>query len=150
MINKYKCTNGLINYYDFCKNIDTVFTENGEPLAVIENSKSTANFTPEERDIVCSLLDAIRTEIKNKRILIKPQLEDYDKTKSCHITAEQFRRVLKELKLIPPDEKLFQLLLRKYLDHGNIREVNYFKFCADIDRPEDIFPQYVPKNPVKE
>ena len=58
--------------------------------------------------------------------------------------------MLKELKLIPPDEELFQLLIRKYLDKGNIREINYFKFCADIDRPEDIFPKYVAKNPKKE
>jgi hypothetical protein len=42
------------------------------------------------------------------------------------------------------------LLLRKYLDKGNVREVNYYKFCADIDKPEDIFPQYVAKNPKKE
>jgi hypothetical protein len=58
--------------------------------------------------------------------------------------------VLKELKLIPPEEKLFQVLVRKYLDKGNIREVNYFKFCEDIDRPEDLYPQYTPKNPQKE
>jgi hypothetical protein len=30
--------------------------------------------------------------------------------------------------------------LRKYFDKGNVREVNYYLFCADIDRPEDIFP----------
>lgn len=77
-------------------------------------------------------------------------MADYDRTKSCHITAEQFRRVLKELSLIPPEEGLFQLLLRKYLDKGNVREINYFKFCADIDSPKDIFPQYVPKKEVKE
>ena len=63
---------------------------------------------------------------------------------------EQFRRVMKELKIIPPDENLFQLLIRKYLDKGNIREINYFKFCADIDKPEDIFPAYQAKRPVQE
>jgi hypothetical protein len=40
--------------------------------------------------------------------------------------------------------------LRKYFDKGNVREVNYYKFCTDIDRPEDIFPLYVAKNPKKE
>lgn len=30
---------------------------------------------------------------------------------------------------------------------GNIREANYFKFCADIDKPTDIFPEYVAKRP---
>lgn len=82
--------------------------------------------------------------------MIKPQFQDYDRTCSCHVTAEQFRRVLKELGLIPPEERLFQILLRKYFDKGNIREINYFKFCADIDRPKDIFVQYDAKNPVEE
>ena len=42
------------------------------------------------------------------------------------------------------------MLIRKYLDKGNIREINYFKFCADIDKPEDMFVQYVAKNPVSD
>lgn len=100
--------------------------------------------------ILMSLLTQIKTQITNKRILIKPQFQDYDRTNSCHITAEQFRRVLKELGLIPPREDLFQILLRKYFDKGNVREINYFKFCADIDRPEDMFVQYVPKHPQPE
>ena len=82
-------------YADFCSNVDLVFNDTVDPVAVIENSKSTANFTNNEKDTLLSLLGAIRTEIINKRILIKPQLADYDRTKSCHITAEQFRRVMK-------------------------------------------------------
>ena len=57
---------------------------------------------------------------------------------------------MKELGLIPPEEGLFQVLLRKYFDKGNVREINYFKFCADIDRPQDMFVQYTPKVPVEE
>jgi hypothetical protein len=57
---------------------------------------------------------------------------------------------MKELNLIPPKEELFQILIRKYLDRGNIREINYFKFCADVDRPEDIFVQYSAKHPQPE
>jgi hypothetical protein len=96
-----------VNYAEFCDNIDVVFAAGSDPVACIENSKSTANFTNEERDSLIGLLSAIRTEIVNKRILIKPQLQDYDRTNSCHITAEQFRRVMKELSLIPPTEELF-------------------------------------------
>ena len=92
------------------------------------------------------LLATIRSEITNKRILIKPQFQGYDKTRCSHISAEQFRRVMKELRLIPPSEPLFQLLARKYFDHGNVREVNYVKFCHDVDHPEDLFPEYVPKH----
>jgi hypothetical protein len=84
-----------VNYADFCNNVDVVFDDTVDPIAVIENSKSTANFTNNEKDTMLALLSSIRTEITNKRILIKPQLQDYDRTKSCHITAEQFRRVMK-------------------------------------------------------
>lgn len=31
------------------------------------------------------------------------------------------------------------------MDKGNSREVNYFSFCADVDRPEDMFPQLAAK-----
>ena len=31
------------------------------------------------------------------------------------------------------------LLLKKYMDKGNADEVNYFEFCNDVDRPEDMF-----------
>lgn len=88
MLNKYKQPNGLVSYAEFANNVDVVFADTSNPTAVIENSKSTANFTDAEKDTLLGLLSAIRTEITNKRILIKPQLQDYDRTKSCHITAE--------------------------------------------------------------
>lgn len=40
------------------------------------------------------------------------------------------------------------MLIRKYFDKGNVREVNYVNFCQDIDRPEDLFSGYVPKHSV--
>jgi hypothetical protein len=39
------------------------------------------------------------------------------------------------------------LIIRKYFDKGNTKEVNYFQFCADVDRPEDMFPGYTSKRP---
>ena len=150
LLSKYKLPSGLIDYSSFCSNIDHVFTDAADSYAIIENSKSSSAFADQEKDTILAILDAIRNEIKFKRVLIKPQFQDYDRTKNCHVTTEQFRRVLKELRLIPPSEDLFQLLVRKYLDMSNIREVNYFKFCADIDRPQDIFPEYVAKNPKPE
>lgn len=48
---------------------------------------------------------------------------------------------------MPSDDKVFELIIRKYFDKGNTREVNYFSFCADVDRPEDMFPGYTSKRP---
>ena len=52
LIAKYKLPSGLINYSDFCKNIDHVFTDLSDPNAVIENAKSSANFTDDEMGTV--------------------------------------------------------------------------------------------------
>jgi len=49
---------------------------------------------------------------------------------------------------MPPSEEMFQILIRKYFDKGNVREINYFNFCADIDKPEDLFKAYVAKSTV--
>jgi len=46
---------------------------------------------------------------------------------------------------MPPSQSVFDLLIRKYCDLGSTAEVNYYKFCQDLDRPQDIFPEYVPK-----
>lgn len=46
---------------------------------------------------------------------------------------------------MPSNEKVFELVIRKYFDKGNTKEVNYFSFCKDVDRPEDMFPDYAPK-----
>jgi len=37
------------------------------------------------------------------------------------------------------------LLIRRYCDLGSTAEVNYYRFCGDLDHPKDIFPEYVAK-----
>lgn len=46
---------------------------------------------------------------------------------------------------MPANQEVFDLIIRKYCDRGTTAEVNYFKFVNDLDRPDDIFPGYVPK-----
>jgi hypothetical protein len=93
-----------------------------------------------------SALTEMRRQVVANRILMKPSFQDFDKSKCCHVTKDQFSRVLKKLTIIPPSEVVFELIIRKYFDKGNTREVNYLKFCQDVDRPEDMFPDYTPKN----
>jgi len=49
---------------------------------------------------------------------------------------------------MPANEEDFDCIMRKYLDRDNEKEVNYFQFCRDVDRPEDIFPAYNAKRAV--
>ena len=72
LLEKYTETGGLVNYYAFCDNINFVFTDQANPREFIDNSKSTAMFTESEKQTLYGLLCAIRNEIKNQRILIKP------------------------------------------------------------------------------
>lgn len=90
-------------------------------------------------------LQEMRRIVVANRILIKPSFQDFDKSKCCHVTDQQFARVLKKLNIIPSSERVFELVIRKYFDKGNTKEVNYFTFCQDVDRPEDMFPGYSPK-----
>lgn len=41
------------------------------------------------------------------------------------------------LGLLPKDE-YFQLLVRQYIDNGNPKEVNYVKFCDDVDNVQQM------------
>ena len=61
LLGKYREQSGLISYSRFCNNVDTVFTDSVDPISVIENSKSTANFTDEEKGELLALLSIIRT-----------------------------------------------------------------------------------------
>ena len=66
----------------------------------------------------------------------------------------QFLRVLTQLG-IQASEQAMNIMLKRYLDKGNIDEVNYVDFCNEIDSAEDIFGvgrdynqsfNYYPKN----
>lgn len=64
--------------------------------------------------------------------------QDYDITRNGHVTKEQFLRVLDLLRITAP-QYLTQKLLRRYMDKGNVDEVNYVDFCEDIDGGEQLF-----------
>ncbi len=88
---------------------------------------------------------------------MKPQYQQFDKTKNGHVTKTQFIRVLASLGISCPDD-VMNLLLKKYMDKGNADEVNYVDFCEEVDTPEDMFGvgrdynqsyQYFPRNQAK-
>jgi len=46
----------LINYFDFAGNIDNVFHDGADPMGVINNAKSSANFDEGEMGLLYDLL----------------------------------------------------------------------------------------------
>lgn len=64
--------------------------------------------------------------------------QDFDETRCGHVTKTQFVRVLDQLGILS-EQRIVELLIKLYMDKGNADEVNYFEFCNDVDRPEDMF-----------
>ena len=76
--------------------------------------------------------------IQVRGLNLKPMFRDFDPINTGHCTKTQFVRVLNQLHILA-SQALINLLLKKYMDKGNVDEVNYFEFCNDVDRPEDMF-----------
>jgi len=53
-------------------------------------------------DALEEILERYRTEVKNKRIHLKPVFQDYDITRNGHVTKAQFLRVLDLLRITAP------------------------------------------------
>ena len=103
------------------------------------------------------MMTELNRHVVSNRILLKPGFMDFDRTcigsirgPQQHVTAQQFLRVMKTLNIMPPSEEMFDLITRRYCDRGNTKEINYFHFCKDVDRPEDMFPAYQAKRPQPE
>jgi len=47
-------------------------------------------------------LKEIRKIVVANRILMKPSFQDFDKAAYCHVSKDQFGRVLKKLGIMPP------------------------------------------------
>lgn len=45
------------------------------------------------------------------------------------------------MQLMPP-EHIFELICKNYFDWSTTWEVNYVKFCYDVDHPHDMFPGF--------
>lgn len=51
---------------------------------------------------------------------LKPLFEDFDITKIGYVTKNQFMRILKQFEFVPKNDQQFNLLLKKYMDRGNL------------------------------
>ena len=90
----------------------------------------------EEQKKFDELLQGYRSEISNRRILLKPLFQDFDRGNLGHISKNQFLRILYQHHIMPSKDYV-NLLLKKYTDKGNLDEVNYYDFCRDVDLYED-------------
>lgn len=124
----------FFNYVAFCESINKAFTTKG--IDKVPTAKVPA-VTREDTDLarykylggnddarIFQILNEYKRAVQVRRIHLKPVFQDFDKTRNGHVTKIQFLRVLDLLKISAP-EHVTQLLLRRYMDKGNVDEVNY-------------------------
>lgn len=62
----------LLHYSRFCDNINQVFAVEADTAAVAANSRSTANFSDVEKNVLIEALKEMRFKVTANRILLKP------------------------------------------------------------------------------
>mmetsp|Transcript_19110 Transcript_19110/g.34780 ORF Transcript_19110/g.34780 Transcript_19110/m.34780 type:complete len:445 (+) Transcript_19110:19-1353(+) len=146
IIEKYSVPGSNVRYLEFIKFIESA----PEPLEKLPESRYAGptdtlparrkylDFTPEEQATLEAALLEYQGAIKSRRVHIRPMFQIFDRTHSGHISRTQFARVLNQMMLFPP-EPILALLIKRYLDKGNMEEVNYRDFCIDVDLPEFLY-----------
>lgn len=141
----------FFNYVDFVASINKAFTTTGidkapntRVPAVTQNDTLLARRKylqasgAATEDQIAEVMDQYRWAVQIRRIHLKPCFQDFDRTKNGHVTKLQFLRVLDLLKINTP-EHITQEVLRRYMDKGNVDEVNYVDFCEDIDGATQLY-----------
>lgn len=151
----------VVNYKDFCDEVDTVFTTAGlektplevvppEPSALLDRTRyqyCSKVLEPEKEERLAELMPELRYQCKVKRIMVKPFFDDACNDKNSpklvgHVTFQQFRQVINVklgLKLWDSD---VELLIEKYVDDYYGDMVNYVAFAMEVDPDIDEIVPY--------
>ena len=85
------------------------------------NQLSTA-----EEDELHGIMTRIGTDVKNRRLLIKPFFQDTDKSKSGFVKNSRFRSIFDNQKLWITDREYY--LINKRFQAQAANEINYVEF----------------------
>lgn len=143
----YMRDDGLFCYTDFCADVDKAFTTPGlekDPLATISlpdsgttspARRNTIRLGSSRKRQIAELEEKLRTRVRLRNILIKPQFQDMDRTSRGFITRSQFGRVMGMLGFELSEIEV-GLLCSTYCNFGNHLDFNYVDFCKSVDPPD--------------
>lgn len=125
----------LVNYVNFCEDIANIFTEKDlEKNPTKRLSSFTAPSILDPRDVLNAdeerALDTIMcrlgTEVRHRRLLMKPFYQDKDKSASGFISMTRFRSIFDNFKMICTEAEFALINKRFQAKAGN--EINYVEF----------------------
>ena len=103
---RYKTSDGMFNYKDFCASINSAFTTYGiqkQPLATVNPvtkdltipaRRKYLEMSQDQQDEIQRILLEYARAIQIKRIHLKQMFQDFDITRNQHVTKHQFLRIL--------------------------------------------------------
>ena len=124
-----------VNYVQFNEDVEKIFTEKDlekDPTKRLTEFKAPSILDPkdvlnnEEEQVLHEALTRIGTEVKHKRLLLKPFFQDKDKSKSGFIANTRFRSIFDTMKLKMSDYE-FQLINKRFQAKA-ANEINYVEF----------------------
>eukprot|EP00042_Codosiga_hollandica_P037034 m.288100 g.288100 ORF g.288100 m.288100 type:complete len:928 (-) comp55034_c0_seq1:99-2882(-) len=141
---------GYVNYPAFSDACEASFTAKGlernpeatpvpfAPPLALEIAAQTRKLADE--DEINQLLVNFAAILRTRRLLIKPEFQDFDSHHRGCVSSSQFRRVLHELSLDQGiREPLVQALVKKYtVPLGGRNDVQYSIFCDDLASISDL------------
>jgi hypothetical protein len=131
----------MVDYVRFNLEIENIFTDKlleKDPLKTLTEFKASSILDPkdvlnaQEEQELDAVLTRIGTEVRHKRLLIKPFFQDKDKSKSSFIALSRFRSIFDMLHL-KLTEKEFQLIGKRFQAKAE-NEINYVEFDHVLKR----------------
>jgi Ca2+-binding EF-hand superfamily protein len=122
----------FIDYKRLIREVEMIRISEQEKNNIKIKCSNKLIYEPEEEKEVKLILQEIAKEIYLKRLSLKENFKDFDHLNSGHISKIQFFRVLHKIMKIDIKREKEDLIIRKYLDRDNTKEMNYFKFLNDI------------------
>ena len=135
LVDKYSL-NGVVKYVEFESNLSALVDAMNAGGEMAVPGGGLGSLRPEEATALDELLEELRTEVANRRLLLTPTFQDFDRRRTSHVTADQFKRVLSMTGLFKSDAAL-AVLLKAYAAtegrHPPQGFVNWRRFVADVD-----------------
>lgn len=124
-----------IRYFDFNEDIEKIFTRKDlekNPGTTLDKFKAPSILDPknvlsvEEEQELDACLKRIGTDVKHRRLLIKPFFQDKDKSNSGFVSNTRFRSIFDNQKLWITDREFY--LINKRFQAQAANEINYVEF----------------------
>jgi len=119
-----------VHYPSFCEELEKAFTVKGlerNPSGTTDTRARTVAAQPlrvqrvlngSEEAQVQALLRDMSYRVRSRRIELVNMFKDFDRSNEEHVSEGRFLRVLASLRLVPPDPRVQQLLVRKFRGQG--------------------------------